>query len=422
MSASHPDHDDKDVDLEKYAPESPNALSSPTFEAEARRPRIQLPEDAITHEARTPGHMGMSSGLEMRREMTIEDKTLAEALHEPLVEAKASQAKDKLSDVDLTEHSLSFASLPVELDTHIDTKDAGLSSGLSKAEAAARLIRNGPNRLTPPKRRSAFMKYMDCLLTMFNILLIAAGILEYILLGIDFKANFANTYLGAILIGVAFLNAFIEFYQLQKSEAILASFLAMIPPACRVVREGELITVPAMDLVRGDVVLVRMGDKTPADLVLFAATDLKVDNSSLTGESEAQERTALPNGSKHRAVEAENLVSPVASLFISSAYTDVDTFYSSSTRHSSSPARATVSSSRRATIPSSARSRPSRVASRATSRRLVSRCTYTFAFTSTSSFFCFILVFHLRFPRSCSSHHHCASNLMLYLYSCSHLY
>ena len=52
-----------------------------------------------------------------------------------------------------------------------------------------------------------------------------------------------------------------------------------------------------------------MGDKTPADLILFAATDLKVDNSSLTGESEPQERFQMPNGSPNRAVEAENLVS-----------------------------------------------------------------------------------------------------------------
>ena len=55
---------------------------------------------------------------------------------------------------------------------------------------------------------------------------------------------------------MAFLNALIEFYQLQKSEAILASFLAMIPPSCRVVRDGTLITVPAADLVKGDIVLV----------------------------------------------------------------------------------------------------------------------------------------------------------------------
>ena len=109
---------------------------------------------------------------------------------------------------------------------------------------------------------------------MFNVILIIAGILEYILLGIDYKvsicrsfsislhsspatqANFPNTYLGGILIGAAFLNAFIEFYQLQKSEAILASFLALIPPSCRVVRGGTLTSIPAQNLVRGDIVLI----------------------------------------------------------------------------------------------------------------------------------------------------------------------
>lgn len=54
-----------------------------------------------------------------------------------------------------------------------------------------------------------------------------------------------------------------------------------------------------------------MGDKTPADLVLFFSTDLKVDNSSLTGESEPQERHYLPDGSRNRPVEAENLVHAV---------------------------------------------------------------------------------------------------------------
>jgi len=68
--------------------------------------------------------------------------------------------------------------------------------------------------------------------------------------------NIQNTYLGGILIVVAFLNAFIEFYQLQKSEAILASFLAMIPPSCRVMRDGTLSSIPAADLVKGDIVLL----------------------------------------------------------------------------------------------------------------------------------------------------------------------
>jgi sodium/potassium-transporting ATPase subunit alpha len=82
----------------------------------------------------------------------------------------------------------------------------------------------------------------------------------------------------------------------------------MIPPSCRAVRDGAIVSIAAADLVKGDVVLLRVGDKTPADLVLFAATDLKVDNSSLTGESEPQERFPLPHGSDTRPVEAQNLV------------------------------------------------------------------------------------------------------------------
>lgn len=55
-------------------------------------------------------------------------------------------------------------------------------------------------------------------------------------------------------------------------------------------------------------IVQRVGDKTPADLLIFSANDLKVDNSSLTGESEPQERGANHKGSEHRPVEADNLV------------------------------------------------------------------------------------------------------------------
>jgi sodium/potassium-transporting ATPase subunit alpha len=97
--------------------------------------------------------------------------------------------------------------------------------------------------------------------------------------------------LGAILVIVAFINAFIVFYQEQKSQALLESFLSMIPAKCMCLRQGKLAQEEASSLVSGDVVYVRMGDKTPADILVFSASDCQVDNSSLTGESEPQERT-----------------------------------------------------------------------------------------------------------------------------------
>ncbi|KAJ7042076.1 aminophospholipid-transporting P-type ATPase [Mycena alexandri] len=242
--------------------------------------------------------------VELKHTLTQDDKELAAAGYGHL---GAKKAPGEETHVDIQEHRLPLSSLGETMITSINTKDPGASQGLTVAEAAARLQRDGPNVLTPPKKRSPLRQYIDRLLTMFNILLMVAGVLEYALLGINFHENFANTYLGGILIAVAFLNAFIDWYQVQKSEAILASFLAMIPPSCRVVRDGSILSIAAADLVKGDVVLLRVGDKTPADLVLFAATDLKVDNSSLTGESEPQERFPLPNGSETRPVEAQNL-------------------------------------------------------------------------------------------------------------------
>ncbi|KAH9483613.1 Sodium/potassium-transporting ATPase subunit alpha-4 [Psilocybe cubensis] len=265
---------------------------------------VAFPEDDhIREEKITPGVR--PKGVEMKRTMTQEEKDLAAAGYDHL---RPQEKKSEEAHVDINEHQYDFDALSEALKTNFDTKDPGQSFGLTSDEAKERLKRDGPNILTPPKKKSAFRKFLERLFTMFNILLIIAGLLEYGLLGFGFHANIQNTYLGGILILVAFLNAAIDFYQIQKSEAILASFLAMIPPSCRVVRDGTISTIAAADLVKGDIVLLRSGDKTPADLVLFSGTDLKVDNSSLTGESEPQERFALPHGSKKRAVEADNLV------------------------------------------------------------------------------------------------------------------
>ncbi|KAH9977106.1 aminophospholipid-transporting P-type ATPase [Lactifluus volemus] len=265
-------------------------------------------EDIVERSVAFPGDDGhhrddksRPTGVEMRRQMTQEEIILAAAGYEHLTKEKTTDESTKFGDVDITEHSRPIQEIEGILSTSFNWTDPAQSSGLTAAEAEERLQRDGPNALTPPRRS------LLCGSSMFNIILIISGLLEYILLGIDFHNNIQNTYLGGILIAVAFLNAFIEFYQLQKSEAILASFLAMIPPSCRVLRDSTLSSIPAACLVKGDVVLLCTGDKTPADLLIFASTDLKVDNSSLTGESEPQERGANHKGFNGRPVEADNL-------------------------------------------------------------------------------------------------------------------
>lgn len=113
-------------------------------------------EEKIHH-----GHHIRPRGVEMKREMTKEDKELAAAGYEHLEEHKTKGKKGESSDfdnVDIQEHRLAFPELSKALDTNIDTKDPGSSYGLTSEEAKARLARDGPNVLTPPKKRSALRK------------------------------------------------------------------------------------------------------------------------------------------------------------------------------------------------------------------------------------------------------------------------
>ncbi|KAI8905442.1 hypothetical protein EDD86DRAFT_241269 [Gorgonomyces haynaldii] len=207
--------------------------------------------------------------------------------------------------IDLTEHLLSIDELKEKCGTSFEITKPTNSDGLTVEEAKQRLIRNGPNALTPPKKRPAILQFLDALLGLFNLMLLISGIACYILYGIDPVGNASNVYIGGILLGVAFINAYIEFYQVRKSQAILESFLNLIPAKCYVIRDKATIQISAADLVYGDVVYIRSGDKVPADVILFSVTDLKVDNSSLTGESEPQER--LVKNTQQNPLEATNI-------------------------------------------------------------------------------------------------------------------
>ncbi|KAF9105907.1 hypothetical protein BGX27_009400 [Mortierella sp. AM989] len=211
--------------------------------------------------------------------------------------------KDKA--LDITEHLFPIEEIAARHDVSIDAVKASNSKGLDSQVAAQRLTENGPNILSPPKQVSPFVKFLHCLSSLFNLLLILAGILTYILVAVDPEANRINIYLGAILIVVAFINAIIEFYQAQKSAAILQSFLNLMPQKCHVIRDQKVIQVMASELVLGDVIYARMGDKVPADIMIIGCTDMKIDNSSMTGESDPQELS--PHNEHKNPLEASNL-------------------------------------------------------------------------------------------------------------------
>jgi len=97
-------------------------------------------------------------GVEMRRQMTEEDARLAAAGYEHITREKSGPETVKFGDVDITEHSLPIHEIEVLLHTSFNWTDPAQSSGLTAAEAEARLQRDGPNALTPPKKKSALQK------------------------------------------------------------------------------------------------------------------------------------------------------------------------------------------------------------------------------------------------------------------------
>jgi sodium/potassium-transporting ATPase subunit alpha len=108
---------------------------------------------------------------------------------------KKTREREKAAEkrnVNIEEHLLPHQTVATRYHTRINEEKPGESLGLDAGQVEELLQVHGRNVLTPPKKRHPFLKYLDYLLSLFNLLLIVAGALEYILLGINFHANFQN--------------------------------------------------------------------------------------------------------------------------------------------------------------------------------------------------------------------------------------
>lgn len=202
-------------------------------------------------------------------------------------EPNKSQEEELKKELDLDDHRLSNTDLEQKYGTNI-------IQGLSSIRAAELLARDGPNALTPPKQTPEIIKFLKQMVGGFSILLwIGAALcwIAYVIQYVSSTASLDNVYLGAILVLVVILTGIFAYYQEAKSTNIMASFSKMIPQQALVIRDAEKKIIPAEQLVVGDVVEIKGGDQIPADIRLVFSQGCKVDNSSLTGESEPQARS-----------------------------------------------------------------------------------------------------------------------------------
>lgn len=175
----------------------------------------------------------------------------------------------------------------------LDASDTQLLTGLTGEIAAQRLVEDGRNELPKDKGRNVFRQAWDVVREPMLLLLLTAGLINFLL---------AEPLDGSILMMSILVVIGISLYQTHRTENALGALRDLSSPRALVVRDGERVRVPGTDVVRGDLIVVAEGDRVPADAILLESTNLAVDESLLTGESVPVGKVA--DASMHDAIVA----------------------------------------------------------------------------------------------------------------------
>ena len=160
--------------------------------------------------------------------------------------------------------------------------------GLSSKQAVNKLQKFGNNFLETKKQTHIIFKFLNQFKNFFALLLIVGSALAFLA---DYvEPNEGYLYIGIALFAVVILNSIFTFIQEYQSEKIMQTFNKMIPKRSKVQRDGKIIEIDSINIVPGDILILSEGDKISADARLITHNSLKVDNSSITGESEPQLR------------------------------------------------------------------------------------------------------------------------------------
>ena len=181
----------------------------------------------------------------------------------------------------------------------LQTADEALSAagvdpgtGLSSVEAASRLVSHGPNELRSQPREAAWRRFLKQFADPLVYLLFGAMVISLAAWFLEGASGLPIDVVVLLLIVLA--NAVIGFVQENRAADAVAALADMTAARATVLRDGKLATIPAADLVPGDVLVLGEGDAVAADARLISASSLQVQEASLTGESEAVTKTVTP--------------------------------------------------------------------------------------------------------------------------------
>ncbi|MHA1755039.1 MAG: cation-translocating P-type ATPase, partial [Candidatus Odinarchaeia archaeon] len=187
-------------------------------------------------------------------------------------------------------------SLPID---EVFRKLGTTSEGLSKVEAKERLLKYGLNELKKTKRRSPIKIFLMQFTDFLVIILLVATVISF----------FLGEIIDAVVIAaIVIINAIIGFIQEYKAEKAIEALKQMAAPKSIVIRDKHEIEITSRELVPGDIIYLNTGNRVPADIRLFDCTSLKVDESSLTGESVPVEKNTNPIDVKTPLADRVNMV------------------------------------------------------------------------------------------------------------------
>lgn len=158
---------------------------------------------------------------------------------------------------------------------------SNLTEGLTTQEVKQRLLEHGYNQLEVKGKKNFLKMFFGQFKSFMIIILLVAAIISGIV-GVMEGEGLIDTF---VILGILVLNAFIGAYQEKKAESSLEALKSLAAPETKVLRNGSVSVIATRELVPGDIVILETGAVIPADLRLFEAINLKIQESSLTGES-----------------------------------------------------------------------------------------------------------------------------------------
>ncbi|NLC87245.1 MAG: calcium-translocating P-type ATPase, PMCA-type [Clostridiaceae bacterium] len=163
-----------------------------------------------------------------------------------------------------------------------NTLKTNLKEGINDQEAKKRLESFGKNKLNNKKKENIFIKFIK----QFNDFMIIILIIAAIISAIVSKYNGSNDYMDSIIIiAIVIFNSIIGLIQETKAEKSLEALKKMTAPLAKVKRNGETMSISSEEVVPGDIILLEAGNYIPADGRLILSSNLKIEESSLTGET-----------------------------------------------------------------------------------------------------------------------------------------